>query len=194
MKKITFIILGLIFAVLVIIAVTGLRDISSITYPSYTSGQGNYSPTDVSGNIITPLPNPYVDTTNTVEAPLIVGGDLDIHGCKASAGYTWCSSNNKCIRSWEEPCEGTGGQASCGITNCHGTDIVCGTDVSVVCDMMYLSGDICRQYAQCEVVNGECGFVPNERFISCVACIEQCKDQNLDGDINIFSCESSCAQ
>lgn len=36
-------------------------------------------------------------------APPIVGGDIDIHGCKASAGYSWSISENKCIRPWETP-------------------------------------------------------------------------------------------
>ncbi len=34
----------------------------------------------------------------------IVGGDRDAHGCIGSAGYTWCSSLNQCIRSWETTC------------------------------------------------------------------------------------------
>jgi hypothetical protein len=33
-----------------------------------------------------------------------IGGDSDAHGCKASAGYTWCESKQKCIRMWEEEC------------------------------------------------------------------------------------------
>jgi heat shock protein HslJ len=36
-------------------------------------------------------------------APPIVGGDTDIHGCKASAGYSWSIGENKCIRPWEAP-------------------------------------------------------------------------------------------
>ncbi len=32
---------------------------------------------------------------------VIVWGDVDIHGCKASAGYTWSPVENKCIRPWE---------------------------------------------------------------------------------------------
>ncbi len=36
-----------------------------------------------------------------IAIPPIVGGDSDIHGCKASAGYTWSSAQNKCIRPWE---------------------------------------------------------------------------------------------
>lgn len=34
------------------------------------------------------------------------GSDRDSHGCVASAGYTWCSQKNKCLRSWEESCDG----------------------------------------------------------------------------------------
>ncbi|MFH0836441.1 MAG: hypothetical protein V1834_04745 [Candidatus Micrarchaeota archaeon] len=34
----------------------------------------------------------------------IVGGDEDEHGCKASAGYSWCELKQKCLRTWEEPC------------------------------------------------------------------------------------------
>lgn len=36
--------------------------------------------------------------------PPIVGGDEDEHGCKASAGYSWCEAKQKCLRMWEEPC------------------------------------------------------------------------------------------
>ncbi|MDD5146422.1 MAG: hypothetical protein PHN39_01605, partial [Candidatus Pacebacteria bacterium] len=34
----------------------------------------------------------------------IVGGDKDEHGCIGSAGYSWCSAKNKCLRVWEEDC------------------------------------------------------------------------------------------
>ncbi len=36
-------------------------------------------------------------------APM-VGSDRDAHGCIGSAGYTWCESKSKCIRTWEESC------------------------------------------------------------------------------------------
>jgi len=35
----------------------------------------------------------------------VVGNDSDAHGCKGSAGYTWCEEKQKCLRSWEEKCE-----------------------------------------------------------------------------------------
>ncbi len=49
----------------------------------------------------------YYKSHNFTTTPLspIVGGDSDIHGCKASAGYSWCEVKNKCLRVWEEKCE-----------------------------------------------------------------------------------------
>lgn len=38
------------------------------------------------------------------EGQQIVGADEDEHGCKASAGYSWCESKEKCLRTWEEEC------------------------------------------------------------------------------------------
>jgi hypothetical protein len=35
---------------------------------------------------------------------MLMGGDSDAHGCKASAGYSWCESKQKCVRMWEEEC------------------------------------------------------------------------------------------
>ncbi|WP_066059538.1 hypothetical protein [Halioglobus sp. HI00S01] len=30
-----------------------------------------------------------------------VGSDVDEHGCKASAGYSWCAKTQQCERPWE---------------------------------------------------------------------------------------------
>jgi len=46
---------------------------------------------------------PSINPTIT-EEPL-VGGDSDEHGCKASAGYSWCEVKQKCLRPFEEKCE-----------------------------------------------------------------------------------------
>jgi hypothetical protein len=35
---------------------------------------------------------------------MIVGNDSDEHGCKASAGYSWCGEREECIKSWETNC------------------------------------------------------------------------------------------
>ena len=36
--------------------------------------------------------------------PRLIGGDKDEHGCLIAAGYSWCESKQKCLRSWEEIC------------------------------------------------------------------------------------------
>ena len=33
-----------------------------------------------------------------------IGGETDAHGCIGPAGYSWCETKQKCLRSWEEPC------------------------------------------------------------------------------------------
>ena len=45
------------------------------------------------------------------QCPQLVGNDSDAHGCKASAGYTWCESSQKCVRAWETPCQLTASEA-----------------------------------------------------------------------------------
>ena len=46
----------------------------------------------------------YSQTTEkTVEVtPPLIGGDVDKHGCKPSAGYTFSSIKNDCIRLFEQ--------------------------------------------------------------------------------------------
>ena len=48
-----------------------------------------------------------VPATSTV-AVTNVGNDHGAHGCIPSAGYSWCSSLDRCVRLWETPCTGTG--------------------------------------------------------------------------------------
>lgn len=33
--------------------------------------------------------------------PPVVGGDVDEHGCRPSAGYIWCEKTASCERPWE---------------------------------------------------------------------------------------------
>lgn len=35
------------------------------------------------------------------QRPPLVGGDLDAHGCRPSAGYQWCRRTTQCERPWE---------------------------------------------------------------------------------------------
>lgn len=34
----------------------------------------------------------------------LIGGDKDEHGCLIAAGYSWCETKQKCLRTWEEEC------------------------------------------------------------------------------------------
>jgi hypothetical protein len=47
---------------------------------------------------------PEIATTSTQPVEQLVGNDQDEHGCKASAGYSWCETKSKCLRVWEEAC------------------------------------------------------------------------------------------
>ena len=44
-------------------------------------------------------------TPTPIPTPPLVGGDVDEHGCKASAGYSWCAVKSKCLRTFEESCD-----------------------------------------------------------------------------------------
>lgn len=43
-----------------------------------------------------------ISFSQTKQQP-IVGSDMDAHGCKASAGYTFSKVKNNCVRLFEEP-------------------------------------------------------------------------------------------
>jgi len=76
----------------------------------------------------------------------------------------------------------------CGIENCHGMDIQCGSNVPDGCTEEYLMGDGCRQYARCEIIDGTCQLAESEEFETCKSCVEDC--MNSPGDPS--DCESSC--
>jgi len=82
----------------------------------------------------------------------------------------------------------------CGIENCHGLDITCGPNVSEVCDMMYMAGDNCRQYVGCQIVDGKCQLVKNQKFDLCKSCVEKCSVDFKDDQIKFFECESKCTE
>jgi len=55
---------------------------------------------------VSEVKKPTQETTKAVKeqtdsAAVIVGGDSDTHGCKASAGYTWSILKKECIRIFE---------------------------------------------------------------------------------------------
>ena len=80
---------------------------------------GNYAPINAAMAAATPSVSSQGILTYTppTTAPIsaasspastqIMGGDTDVHGCIPTAGYTWCASKNKCLRTWEEDCPAT---------------------------------------------------------------------------------------
>lgn len=84
-----------IFGMLAVILVAG------VGFAAYQYGKN--SGQTVSASRI-PTVTPSVETVVSPTQPL-VGNDSDEHGCKGSAGYTWCAEKNKCLRIWEEPCQ-----------------------------------------------------------------------------------------
>ena len=78
----------------------------------------------------------------------------------------------------------------CGVQECHGLNITCGSDVPDVCTEIYMLGDFCRQHAQCKVVNGECTLVENFNFKKCKECAENC--QQIQEPNEAFLCEDYC--
>ena len=81
---------------------------------------------------------------------------------------------------------------ACGIESCHGLDIVCGSNVPEVCTMEYRLGDFCREFAECEVIEGQCQFMENSTFFACKECVETCEDP--DDPEGALECEDVCRQ
>ena len=101
MKKLIF----FIFATILLFSLVGIvsAEMGKITAYVVNSGQDNENGNNGQSND---------NQTNGVENQeqnqsnlgMMVGNDSDEHGCKASAGYTYCDKKSKCIRSWEENC------------------------------------------------------------------------------------------
>ncbi|MAG91199.1 hypothetical protein CMO83_03880 [Candidatus Woesearchaeota archaeon] len=83
-------------------------------------------------------------------------------------------------------------EPKCGIENCHGLDIKCGSNVPDFCTEIYKLGDKCRQFANCETIDGSCQFVSNEQFEECKSCVDNCVAQYEDDANKAFECESNC--
>lgn len=81
---------------------------------------------------------------------------------------------------------------ACGIENCHGLAMTCGSKVPEACTEEYAFGDRCRQFAACKIINNECTLLKSEKFDTCASCAQKCKE-NYQNDISkAFDCESRC--
>lgn len=86
-------------------------------------------------------------------------------------------------------------EQKCGIEQCHGLDLTCGSNVPDACTEIYKFGDFCRSYFPgCEVLNGECvkstDVSADLNFFKCKSCVDQC--EALDDPTEAFECEDGC--
>ncbi|VAX38002.1 hypothetical protein MNBD_UNCLBAC01-2090 [hydrothermal vent metagenome] len=81
---------------------------------------------------------------------------------------------------------------ACGIENCHGLDVQCGSNVVEMCTEMYAFGDRCRVYAKCEIKDDECVLFESEEFQSCKKCVQACAEKYADDILEESFCESTC--
>lgn len=80
----------------------------------------------------------------------------------------------------------------CGVENCHGLEITCGSEIPDFCTEIYMFGDKCRQYASCKTVQGECLFIPNKAYERCKSCVNSCVERYSNDIIKMSTCESKC--
>lgn len=80
----------------------------------------------------------------------------------------------------------------CGMENCHGTEIQCGSNPVDVCTAVFSPGDQCRKYASCQVISGTCQPVYEAPFERCKNCIEMCASQYKDSPMLMSDCEQKC--
>jgi len=83
----------------------------------------------------------------------------------------------------------------CGIEQCHGLEMTCGSDVPDACTEIYKLGDFCRIYfSGCEIVNGICMKVSNTSadilFSKCKLCVSYC--DVFSDPTRAFECEENC--
>lgn len=76
----------------------GLLIIVAFVGGYFFSQKYNFKIESKNSSQITPIISP------TIKPKPLVGNDSDEHGCKGSAGYTWCEIKQKCLRTWEEFC------------------------------------------------------------------------------------------
>ncbi len=80
------------------------------------------------------------------------------------------------------------GLEKCGIEQCHGFDVTCGSDIPEACTQEFRLEDTCRQFVSCETIQGQCTLIEDEKFETCKNCVEQCKTDSVDA----FSCVNEC--
>ncbi|MFA5831736.1 MAG: hypothetical protein WC878_07985 [Candidatus Paceibacterota bacterium] len=117
----------------------------------------------------------YVENIETPPSPPVVGGDSDIHGCKGSAGYSWCELKQKCLRTWEEPC-GTIAPADPQKISCPPKT---GNEEKMACIALYQP--VCAE-VQVQCVRAPCPPIPQTFGNSCEACNNPLVTEYTEGE------------
>jgi len=74
--------------------------LTNLTYNASLDNSSNNSNVTADVTII----NDTNTDTNDSNSSGLIGGEKDEHGCVIPAGYSWCESKQKCLRTWEENC------------------------------------------------------------------------------------------
>ncbi len=86
------------------------------------------------------------------------------------------------------------GSKQCGIESCHGLEITCGPNVPEVCTEIYMAGDNCRQFVNCETIDGQCQQSASPKFDNCKSCVQKCEQNFKNDPMQLFECESRCTE
>lgn len=78
--------------------------IGGLVFGAYQYGKKTPVSKQPSSSIANSTQQPAASIFESSPSGQLVGGDVDEHGCKGSAGYSWCESKKKCLRIWEEGC------------------------------------------------------------------------------------------
>lgn len=80
----------------------------------------------------------------------------------------------------------------CGVENCHGVTVQCGSNPVDTCTSEIDSGDRCRKYATCQVVDNVCQVVTQTPYEKCKACIKSCSDSYFNNPNMLVDCSQKC--
>ena len=106
----------------------------------------------------------------TTEKP--IGGERDEHGCLGPAGYTWCESKQKCLRTWEEECPTTEAECTtdedCITGGCSGTICQSKNVEPIMTTCEFLPQYACYKQIECRCINNKCQWDKTEEFNNCI--------------------------
>jgi|WetSurMetagenome_2_1015567.scaffolds.fasta_scaffold96319_2 hypothetical protein len=82
--------------------------------------------------------------------------------------------------------------ATCGVENCHGFTVTCGSNPATACTNEMDAGDRCRQYASCQIVSGSCQLVTESKYDKCANCVKQCQNAYYNNPNQLMDCSQNC--